>query len=340
MIRMLVRVMALLLAFAPLFAGNPRADERSPAPKGAKVFFLDLKDGQTIPAKTTIHFGISGMDLAAAGSSRPNTGHHHLLIDTELPRLDQPIPADFNHIHFGRGQDEVELSLTPGAHTLRLLLSDGNHVPHDPPVVSPVIHVFVDPATVQKQKTRSPSPSGAKVLFIGLSDGAKPPLKSTIQFGISGMDIAPLAGTQKPNTGHHHLLIDAPLPALDREIPSDLNHVHFGRGQTSAEGTLTPGEHTLQLLLSDHEHVPHDPRVISDVVHVYVSDTAAGAPQTASSTGRQSSPPTLLFTSSTRMTGSGSKQTFLGCPTNVCLESFVFAEFFPKTGKATFGNSA
>ncbi len=146
MIRMLVRVLALSLAIAPLFPGNPRADERSPAPKGAKVFFLDLKDGQTIPAKTTIHFGISGMDLAAAGSSRANTGHHHLLIDTELPPLDQPIPSDFNHLHFGRGQDDVELSLTPGAHTLQLLLGDGNHVPHNPPVVSPVIHVFVDPA--------------------------------------------------------------------------------------------------------------------------------------------------------------------------------------------------
>jgi len=142
--------MALLLVFAPLFAGNPRADERSSAPKGAKVFFLDLKDGQTIPAKITIRFGISGMDLAAAGSSRPHTGHHHLLIDTELPPLDQPIPADFNYIHFGRGQDEMELSLTPGAHTLQLLLGDGNHVAHHPPVVSPVIHVFVDPAMAQK----------------------------------------------------------------------------------------------------------------------------------------------------------------------------------------------
>src|SRR5215213_1661335 len=108
MIGMLVRVTVLSLVFAALFAGNSKADERNPAPKKAKVFFLDLKDGQTIPAKMTIHFGISGMDLAAAGSTRPNTGHHHLLIDSELPQLDQPIPSDFNHIHFGRGQDEME----------------------------------------------------------------------------------------------------------------------------------------------------------------------------------------------------------------------------------------
>jgi hypothetical protein len=151
MIRMLARVVALLLAFAPSFATNPSAEERIPAPKNAKVFFLDLKDGQTMPSKTTIRFGISGMDLAAAGSSRPNTGHHHLLIDAELPALDQPIPSDFNYLHFGRGQDEMELSLTPGAHTLQLLLGDGNHVPHDPPVVSPVIHVFVDPALQERK---------------------------------------------------------------------------------------------------------------------------------------------------------------------------------------------
>ena len=126
------------------------------------------------------------------------------------------------------------------------------------------------------EKTRTPSPPGAKVFFIDLSDGAKLPLKSAIKFGISGMEVAP-AGTQKPNTGHHHLLIDTPLPPLDREIPSDLNHLHFGRGQTSAEVTLTPGEHTLQLLLGDYQHVPHDPPVISDVVRVYVAHTAPGA---------------------------------------------------------------
>jgi hypothetical protein len=192
MISMHVRLMALLLAFASLFAASPKADERSPSPKRAKVFFLDLKDGQTIAAKTTIRFGISGMDLAAAGYEKPNTGHHHLLIDTELPPLDQPIPSDFNHLHFGRGQTEVELSLTAGPHTLQLLLGDHNHVPHKPPVVSEIIHVFVDPATVRK--TRSPAAPGAKIFFVGLTDGAKLPLKSTIQFGVSGMEIVP-AGT-------------------------------------------------------------------------------------------------------------------------------------------------
>ncbi len=272
-----------------LAATDLAADERTPAPKGAKVFFIDLKDGQTIPAKSTIRFGISGMDLSPAGSAKPNTGHHHLLIDTELPPLDQPIPSDFNYLHFGKAQTEVELSLTPGPHTLQLLLGDHNHVPHNPPVVSEVIHVTVDPATLQK--TRTPAPEGAKVFFVDLADGAKLPANATVKFGISGLDVAP-AGIQTPNTGHHHLLIDTPLPALDREIPSDPNHLHFGRGQTSADVTLPPGEHTLQLLLGDYQHIPHEPPIMSNVVRVTVSETsAADVAQTAAAAGRQPSPP-------------------------------------------------
>jgi hypothetical protein len=283
---MRVQLTALILALMPLLAPNSNADDLSPSAKGAKVFFPDLKDGQEIPAKSVIHFGISGMTLAPAGTAQANGGHHHLLIDTGLPPLDQPIPSDFNHVHFGKGQTEVELSLTPGDHTLQLLLADHNHIPHNPPVMSEVVHVSVNPATVQK--TRTPAPGDAKVFFTNVTDGAKLTAKSTISFGISGMEIAP-AGTDKPNTGHHHLLIDTPLPPLDREIPSDPNHVHFGRGQTSGEVTLTPGEHTLQLLLGDFEHVPHDPPVFSPVVRVTVAD--AGAAQAATPSGRQPSPP-------------------------------------------------
>lgn len=273
------------------------AATRNPSAANARIYFVDLKDGATVPSKFKIRFGIENMEIAPAGVVRPNTGHHHLLIDTPLPPLDQPIPSDFNHIHFGGGQTETEITLPAGEHTLQLLLGDQAHIPHTPPVMSDVIHVRVDAATVEK--TRTPAPAGASVFLVEPADGATVGRNVKVKFGVSGMELAP-AGTNKPNSGHHHLLIDAPLPPLDREIPSDLNHLHFGRAQTETDITLTPGDHTLQLLLGDHEHLPHDPPIFSKVVRVRVSDkspdkTAQAAPKDTAKeptkSGRQPSPP-------------------------------------------------
>ena len=115
----------------------------TPAPAGAAVYFIDLKDGATVGTTTTIHFGLRGMGVAPAGSEKADSGHHHLLIDVELPPLDRPIPNDFNHLHFGAGQTEGTVNLTPGTHTLQLLLGDEAHVPHNPPLMSKPIRVVV-----------------------------------------------------------------------------------------------------------------------------------------------------------------------------------------------------
>ena len=92
-----------------------------------------------------------------------------------------------------------------------------------------------------------------------------------VRFGLLNMGVAP-AGVDKPNTGHHHLIIDAPPPSPDRPIPNDFNHLHFGAGQTQGEVTLTPGRHSLQLVLGDEDHVPHDPPVMSKPITVIVAD--------------------------------------------------------------------
>ncbi|MGA7011134.1 MAG: DUF4399 domain-containing protein, partial [Pseudolabrys sp.] len=125
--------MALLaLLFAVVICGGVAGAQTkptggpSPSPAGAEVYFIDLKDGATVPANLKIYFGLRNMGVAPAGSDRENSGHHHLLIDTELPPLDQPIPNDFNHLHFGAGQTEAEITLKPGQHTLQLLLGDKN----------------------------------------------------------------------------------------------------------------------------------------------------------------------------------------------------------------------
>jgi hypothetical protein len=116
----------------------------TPAPDGAKVYFITPSDGETVTNPVTVRFGLTGMGVAPAGTDRPATGHHHLLIDLdETPAAGQPLPADDNHIHFGGGQTETTLELEPGTHTLQLLLGDMNHVPHDPPVMSERITVEV-----------------------------------------------------------------------------------------------------------------------------------------------------------------------------------------------------
>ncbi len=120
------------------------------------------------------------------------------------------------------------------------------------------------------QAARTPSPPGAKVYFISPADGAviKGPVK--VVMGLSGMGVAP-AGVDIGNTGHHHILVNAPANLkLDGAMPADDVHRHFGLGQTEATLTLPPGKHTLQLLLGDKSHVPHDPPVMSEKITITV----------------------------------------------------------------------
>lgn len=116
---------------------------------------------------------------------------------------------------------------------------------------------------------RTPSAEGAELYFISPADGEVVKGPVTVRFGLRGMGIAP-AGTVAEGTGHHHLVVDAPLPPAGLPIPNDANHLHFGKGQTETVLTLPPGKHTLQLLLGDHSHVPHEPVVASDVITITV----------------------------------------------------------------------
>lgn len=243
----------------------------TPSPPGAAVYFVEIRDGARLPVKPTIHFGLRNMGVAPAGLDRENAGHHHLIIDAPTPRLDQPIPNDFNHLHFGAGQTEAEVTLSPGKHVLQLILGDKDHIPHTPPVMSERITVtVVDSAQGASVASRQPSPSGAGVYFANIQDGQYVPSRMVIRFGLLNMGVAP-AGVAKANTGHHHLLIDTPVPPVDRPIPNDFNHLHFGAGQTEAAVTLSPGRHTLQLVLGDENHVPHDPPVMSTPISVIVA---------------------------------------------------------------------
>jgi hypothetical protein len=132
-------------ALAGLLMGvSVLASAATPAPKGAEVSIVSPKDGATVPQTVVVKFAVENIALAPAGDVTKNTGHHHLLIDVdELPAAGQPIPADANHIHFGKAQTQAEVKLTPGKHTLQLELGDSGHMPFDPPIVSEKITVNV-----------------------------------------------------------------------------------------------------------------------------------------------------------------------------------------------------
>lgn len=120
------------------------APPRTPSPPNAEEYIIWPADGTVIHGgKLWVRMGLRNMGVCPKGIDFPKTGHHHLLIDTDLPPLDQEIPSDRNHLHFGAGETDARIELPPGKHTLQLLLGDQNHVPHDPPVYSKKITIIV-----------------------------------------------------------------------------------------------------------------------------------------------------------------------------------------------------
>jgi hypothetical protein len=130
----------LLLTMSAIAADLPR----SPAPAGVALYFIAPQNGAKVANPVTVRFGLKGMGVAPAGIAMAATGHHHLLIDATVPPFDRPIPADDRHVHFGKGQTETVVTLTPGRHRLQLLLGDHRHLPHDPPVISAPITITVE----------------------------------------------------------------------------------------------------------------------------------------------------------------------------------------------------
>jgi len=122
-------------------AANPLI---SKAPEDARVYIISPADGEVVSSTFTVKFGLSGMGIAPAGIDMENTGHHHILIDLEeMPDMSMPLPTTENVVHFGVGQTETTLTLSPGNHTLQLLLGNHLHVPHQIPVISEKITITV-----------------------------------------------------------------------------------------------------------------------------------------------------------------------------------------------------
>ncbi|WP_417457039.1 DUF4399 domain-containing protein [Kordiimonas sp.] len=137
------RLMLALMLGATLPMTGGIADDGTPSKQGAEVYIISPMDGESLKSPITVRFGLKGMGIAPAGVEKEGTGHHHLIIDTDLPPLDENIPMDEQHIHFGGGQTETTIELSPGKHTLQLLLGDQNHIPHSPAVTSKKITITI-----------------------------------------------------------------------------------------------------------------------------------------------------------------------------------------------------
>ena len=110
-----------------------------------KLFFINPSDGDVVTSPVDIKFGVTGMEIVPAGIDKPESGHHHLLVNVdELPNMKMPIPADRNHLHFGKGQTETTIDLPKGKHTLQLLLGNYLHIPHSSPLISKKIEIIVE----------------------------------------------------------------------------------------------------------------------------------------------------------------------------------------------------
>ncbi len=142
--RTVIRMVALGFLSA-VAGGSAHAEDRTPSPPGAQAYIISPADGAQVENPFIVRFGLKGMGVAPAGVKFDNTGHFHLLIDSELPAdLSLPLPATPQLIHYGKGQTEsAPLTLAPGKHTLQIVLGDLNHIPHYPPVISKQVTITV-----------------------------------------------------------------------------------------------------------------------------------------------------------------------------------------------------
>jgi hypothetical protein len=129
-----------------LISATALAQERTPPAANAEVYIIAPQNGATVHGPVTVRFGLKGMGIAPAGVKFDNTGHHHLLVDTDSSelKLDAPLPATDKVVHFGKGQTETTLTLPPGKHTLELVLADYLHMSFNPPLQSKKVTITVE----------------------------------------------------------------------------------------------------------------------------------------------------------------------------------------------------
>ena len=222
-----------------------------------EVSFVQPEDGDSVVSPFEVKMVATGVNVEPASAGvNEGAGHHHIIINTDLPPAGSSIPSDDQYRHFGKGQTETVLDLPVGEHTLRLSFANGDHHPYDPAITDTV------EITVTERRA---------VSFVAPVDGAKVKGPVAVQMSVEGLVVEPASEGVNEGAGHHHIVIDADLPVAGTAIPSDDQHRHFGKGQTEATLDLPPGVHTLRLSFADANHEPYDPP-ITDTVSITVEE--------------------------------------------------------------------
>lgn len=228
----------------------------------ANVFFRMPVDNAIVPPTFTVVMGAVGVGVDPAGEILENSGHMHILVDTDFIEPGQVIPADDNHIHFGDASLATELTLAPGSHTLRLQLANGAHLALDGDEYRDEIVVTVKEGAAEKS-----------VRFSSPLDGAVVPPNFDVSMAATGLFIDP-AGEIIDGSGHMHILVNTDFVEPGNVIPADDNHLHFGKAQLATTLDLPPGEHTLRLQLANGAHIAFDGEPYRDEITIFVEEDA------------------------------------------------------------------
>ena len=228
------------------------------------VAFFDPLDGATVSSPFEVVLAATGLVVEPSGEINDGAGHFHILVDTDFVAAGEVIPTDEQHLHYGKGQTTVSLELSPGEHTLRLQFADGAHTALEGEQYRDTIIVIVEE-----------SAAGPAVRFAQPDDGATVSSPFEVVMEATGLVVEP-SGEINDGAGHFHILVDTDFVAAGEVIPTDEQHLHYGKGQTTVSLELSPGEHTLRLQFADGAHTALEGEQYRDTIIVIVEESAAG----------------------------------------------------------------
>ncbi len=226
------------------------------------VAFFDPLDGVTLSSPVEVVMVATGLVVEPSGELNDGAGHFHILVNADFVPAGAIIPTDEQHLHYGKGQTTSSVELPPGEHTLRLQFADGAHTALEGDAYRDTVTVFVDGSA------QAPS-----VRFAGPADGATVSSPFEVTMEATGLIVEP-SGDINEGAGHFHILVDTPFVDAGVVIPTDEQHLHYGKGQTTATLELPPGEHTLRLQFADGAHTALEGDAYRDTVTVFVDESA------------------------------------------------------------------